>query len=121
MTNVKKNNRYTAADALNDALVKAGVSYIFANTGTDYPPIIESWAKYDVLGLPKPEIIICPHEMVVLSAAQGYAQVTGQAQAVFVHVDVGTQNLGGSVHNAYRCRVPAFILRASPLLPWKGN
>jgi len=110
LTNVKKNNRYTAADALNDALVKAGVSYIFANTGTDYPPIIESWAKYDVLGLPKPEIIICPHEMVALSAAQGYAQVTGQAQAVFVHVDVGTQNLGGSVHNAYRCRVPAFIL-----------
>ena len=109
LTYAKKNN-YTAADALNDALVNAGVSYIFANTGTDYPPIIESWAKYDVLGLPKPEIIICPHEMVALSAAQGYAQVTGQAQAVFVHVDVGTQNLGGSVHNVYRCRVPAFIL-----------
>lgn len=103
-------DRYTAADALTDTLVDAGVSYIFINTGTDYPPIIESWAKYEQKGLPKPKIIICPHEMVALSAAQGYAQATGKAQAVFVHVDVGTQNLGGSIHNAYRCRVPAFIL-----------
>ena len=102
--------RYTGADALTDALVKAGVSYVFLNSGTDYPPIIESWAKYEEKGLPKPEIILCPHEMVALSAAQCYAQITGQAQAVFVHVDVGTQNLGGSIHNAARCRVPAFIL-----------
>ncbi|NLZ39531.1 MAG: thiamine pyrophosphate-requiring protein [Firmicutes bacterium] len=102
--------RYTGADALTDALVRAGVSYVFLNSGTDYPPIIESWAKYEEKGLPKPEVILCPHEMVALSAAQCYAQITGQAQAVFVHVDVGTQNLGGSIHNAARCRVPAFIL-----------
>ena len=29
---------------------------------------------------------------------------------VLVHVDVGTQNLGGSVHNAARSRVPAIIV-----------
>lgn len=29
--------------------------------------------------------------MVALSAAQGYAQVTGKPAAVIVHVDVGTQ------------------------------
>ncbi|MCL2166142.1 MAG: thiamine pyrophosphate-requiring protein [Clostridiales bacterium] len=105
-----KDLEYTAADALNDALVKAGVSHVFLNSGTDYPPIIESWAKYEATGRKKPEIIICPHETVAISAAHGFAQVTGQPQAVFVHVDVGTQNLGGSLHNAYRCRVPVFIL-----------
>ncbi|HHX73903.1 MAG TPA: thiamine pyrophosphate-requiring protein [Firmicutes bacterium] len=110
MGNNREGDRYTAADALTDALVNAGVSYIFVNSGTDYPPIIENWAKYEQYGRPKPEIIVCPHEMVALSAAQGYAQATGKGQAVFVHVDVGTQNLGGSVHNACRCRVPAFIL-----------
>lgn len=29
--------------------------------------------------------------MVALSAAHGFAQVTGRPQAVIVHVDVGTQ------------------------------
>jgi acetolactate synthase-1/2/3 large subunit len=101
---------YTASDALTDALVAAGVTHIFINSGTDYPPVIESWAKYEATGKKKPEIIICPHEYAALSAAQGYAQVTGRAAAVFVHVDVGTQNMGGAVHNAFRCRVPVYIL-----------
>jgi len=101
---------YTASDALNDALVNAGVSHIFLNSGTDYPPFIESWAKYEAQGRLKPEIIISPHEYVAISAAQGYAQVSGRPQAVFVHVDVGTQNLGGALHNAFRCRTPVFIL-----------
>ncbi len=102
-------NLYTASDALTDALVASGVTHIFLNSGTDYPPIIESWAKYEAAGLKKPEIIISPHEYAALSAAQGFAQLTGKAQAVFVHVDVGTQNLGGALHNAYRCRVPVYL------------
>jgi len=101
---------YTAADALNDALVNAGVQCVFINSGTDYPAIIESWAKCDAEGRKRPKVIICPHEYAALSAAQGYAQISGRTQAVFVHVDVGTQNLGGAVHNAMRCRVPVFIL-----------
>ena len=105
-----KKIEYTASDALTDALVAAGVTHIFINSGTDYPPIIESWAKYEATGKKKPEIIISPHEYAALSAAQGYAQLTGKPAAVFVHVDVGTQNLGGAVHNAFRCRVPVYIL-----------
>ncbi|MCL2391942.1 MAG: thiamine pyrophosphate-requiring protein [Oscillospiraceae bacterium] len=100
---------YCAADALNDALVNAGVQCVFVNSGTDYPPIIESWAKCEAEGRKMPKVIISPHEYVALSAAQGYAQITGKAQAVFVHVDVGTQNLGGAMHNAFRCRTPVFV------------
>jgi len=100
---------YTASDALNDALLNAGVDCVFLNSGTDYPPIIESWAKAEAHGQKTPRVIISPHEYPAISAAQGYAQITGKTQAVFVHVDVGTQNLGGAVHNAHRCRVPVFI------------
>lgn len=107
---ISKNIDYTASDALTDALVAAGVTHVFLNSGTDYPPIIESWAKYEATGQAKPTIIISPHEYAALSAAQGFAQLTGTAQAVFVHVDVGTQNLGGAMHNAFRCRTPVFIL-----------
>jgi len=106
---MRDNIKYTAADALNDALITAGVDCVFLNSGTDYPPIIESWAKFEAEGRKIPRVIISPHEIPALSAAQGYAQITGRAQAVFVHVDVGTQNLGGAVHNAFRCRVPVFI------------
>jgi acetolactate synthase-1/2/3 large subunit len=62
-----------------------------------------------------PEIITCPNEMVALSAAHGYAQVSGAAQAVLVHVECGTQALAGAVHNASKGRVPVVILAgASP-------
>ena len=47
--------------------------------------------------------------MVALSAAHGYAQISGRAQAVLVHVDCGTQSLGGAVHNAAKGRVPVLI------------
>ena len=109
MQSIDKQHFYSAADSLNDALVAAGVDCIFLNSGTDYPPIIESWAKYEAEGRKTPRVIISPHEYAAMSAAQGYAQITGRAQAVFVHVDVGTQNIGGAMHNAFRCRAPVFV------------
>ena len=109
MQNEDRRVIYTGADALNDALLSAGIDCVFLNSGTDYTPIIESWAKSKEEGRKIPQIIISPHEIPALSAAQGYAQLTGKAQAVFVHVDAGTQNLGGMVNNALRCRAPVYI------------
>ncbi len=100
---------HTASDALLTALHEAGVSYIFANFGSDHAGIIESLAKASVEGRSMPAVVLCPHENVAIAAAHGYAQVSGKAQAVFVHVDVGTQNLGGGIHNALRGRIPVFI------------
>jgi acetolactate synthase-1/2/3 large subunit len=47
--------------------------------------------------------------MVALSAAHGFAQVSGKAQAVVVHVECGTQSLAGAVHNAAKGRIPVLI------------
>lgn len=102
-------NIYTASDALLTALHEAGVSYIFANFGSDHAGIIESLAKASVEDRSMPAVVLCPHENVAMAAAHGFAQVSGKAQAVFVHVDVGTQNLGGGIHNALRGRIPVFI------------
>lgn len=55
------------------------------------------------------KFITCPSEMVALSMADGYARVTGEPQAVVVHVDVGTQALGCAVHNASVGRAPVLI------------
>jgi acetolactate synthase-1/2/3 large subunit len=106
---------YTSSTAFLDALHEGGVSYIFANFGSDHPAIIESLMEARATGRPVPKVITCPNEMVALSAAHGYAQVTGRAQAVLVHVECGTQSLGGAVHNAARGRVPVLIFAgASP-------
>lgn len=102
-------SRYTTADALLEAFEETGISYLFSNLGSDHPALIEGLAKAKALGRPLPKVIISPHEYVALSAAHGYYQLSGQAQGVIVHTDVGTQNLGGSLHNAARSRVPVFI------------
>src|SRR5262247_392465 len=106
---------YTAGAALIEALHEAGVSFIFANLGSDHPAIIESLAEAGATGRPAPKLITCPNEMVALSAAHGFAQVTGRAQAVLVHVECGTQALAGALHNAAKGRVPVLIFAgASP-------
>jgi acetolactate synthase I/II/III large subunit len=103
---------YTTSRVLLEAMREAGVRYLFANLGSDHTGIIEAYARAGRDGDTGrlPELLLCPHEGVALAAAQGYAQVSGEAQAVLVHVDCGTQNLGGAVHNAARGRVPVLIM-----------
>lgn len=100
---------HTASSALLEAMQEAGVSYIFANFGSDHPALVEAIAAAAATGTKLPEVVTCPYEMVALSAAQGYAQVSGEAQAVIVHVDCGTQSLAGAIHNVARARVPVLI------------
>ncbi len=100
---------YTASTAFLEALQEAGVSYIFANFGSDHPGLMEALAEGAAQGRGYPRVITCPSEMVALSCAQGYAQVSGRAQAVVVHVECGTQSLGGAVHNAAKGRAPVLI------------
>lgn len=100
----------TAARRLLEEASRLGVDCIFTNLGSDHPAFIEAFADIDAEDGRMPRIIVCPHEMTALSAAHGYAMRTRKPQMVLVHVDVGTQNLGCSIHNAARGRVPAIIV-----------
>jgi acetolactate synthase-1/2/3 large subunit len=107
---------YTTATGILEALQEAGVEYLFANLGSDHTAIIEALAEAKAAKRLLPRLITCPHEMVALSAAHGFAQASGRAQAVLVHVECGTQSLAGAIHNAAKGRVPVLILAgASPL------
>ena len=106
---------HTASDVFLDTLAAAGVSHLFANFGSDHPAMLEALAAAAATGRAVPRLVMCPAEMVALSAAQGMAQATGRAQAVLVHVECGTQSLAGAVHNAARARIPVLIFAgASP-------
>jgi acetolactate synthase-1/2/3 large subunit len=106
---------YTASSAFLDSLTEAGISFIFANLGSDHPGLVEAIAEARATGREIPQIVTCPNEMVGMSAAQGFWQVSGQAQAVLVHVECGTQALAGAVHNAAKGRAAMLIFAgASP-------
>ncbi len=100
----------TTSSVFLKALSDVGITHAFVNWGSDHPALLEELARQrsssngTVL-----QIVTSPNEMVALSAAQGYAQVTGKPAAVIVHVDVGTQALAGAVHNVDRSHTPVLI------------
>ncbi|KAJ6519084.1 thiamine diphosphate-binding protein [Mycena sanguinolenta] len=108
---------YTTSSVLLQSLANAGITHIFANWGSDHPALLEDLQRQrsEKDGKTASQIITCPNEMVALTAAQGFAQVTGKPAAVIVHVDVGSQALAGAIHNVDRGRIPVLIYAgASP-------
>jgi len=99
-----------AAAELVEILADEGVGHLFMNPGTDTAPIQEALAAARAAATPHPDTILCIHEHVALSAAIGHHQLSGRPQAVLVHVDAGTLNLGGALHNAQRNGTPVVIM-----------
>ena len=66
---------YTASTAFLEALVEAGVKYIYGNFGSDHPGILEAFAEAKTSGRRLPEVLTCPIEQVGLPMAMGYAHV----------------------------------------------
>jgi acetolactate synthase-1/2/3 large subunit len=102
-------SRHTTAHYFLEGLVDLGVGYIFANLGTDHVSLIEEMARWDKEGRKHPEMILCPHEVVAVHMAGGYALATGRCQAVLVHVDAGTANACMAIQNLFRYRLPVML------------
>jgi acetolactate synthase-1/2/3 large subunit len=102
-------SRHSTAHHFLEGLVDLGIDYIFANLGTDHVSLIEELARWDKEGRKHPEMILCPHEIVAVHMAGGYALATGRAQAVFVHVDAGTANACMAIQNLFRYRLPVLL------------
>ncbi len=104
------NNGETVAERLLDLLLEAGIEYfIAAGTGTDFPPIIEAYAKREQLGLPVPAPVTGVHEITAVAMAHGYAMVKEKPVFVMLHTIVGSANGVMGVINARRGRVPMFV------------
>ena len=99
----------TVADAYLELLADRGIDYLFANAGTDFAPIIESYARAQVMGTRVPRPVTVPHENVAINMAQGYYLKSGRIQAVMVHVNVGTANAICGLINGWRGNVPVFF------------
>jgi len=99
----------SAAERYLIQLGRRGVPYLFGNAGTDAAPLIEAYAKCEREGQKVPEPLIATHENLAISMAHGFAMVSGQVPATFVHVSVGTANAVCGVMNAARENVPILV------------
>lgn len=98
-----------AAADLVALLADEGVTHFFINPGTDSAPIQEALAAARAAGTPSPQAVLCVHESIALAAAIGHHMASGRPQAIMVHVDAGTLNLGCQLHNAQRNGTPVVM------------
>ncbi len=99
----------TAGGALLARLKAVGVDYIFANSGTDFPPIIEGLAEASAKDIDLPKAIVIPHEHAAMGMAHGYYLATGRAQAVMAHTNVGLANCAIGAINMATEHVPVLL------------
>ena len=100
----------TAGSAIFPRLKALGVDYVFANSGTDFPPIIEGLAAGVARGEDLPEAVVIPHEHAAMGMAHGYTLMTGRAQAVMLHTNVGLANGSIGAINAACEHIPMILM-----------
>jgi len=100
----------TLGGAIFARLKTLGVDYVFCNSGTDFPPIIEGLAEAAAKDELLPQAIVIPHEHVAMGMAHGYWQATGKPQAVMLHTNVGLANGVIGAINASHDNVPLLLM-----------
>ena len=105
----KRHDKITAGGAVLARLKAVGVDYIFANSGTDFPPIIEGLAEAAAKQIPLPQAIVIPHESAAMAMAHGYYLASGRAQAVMAHTNVGLANCAIGAINAATEHIPVIL------------
>jgi len=99
----------TSGGALLCRMKAIGVDYIFANSGTDFPPLIEGLAEAEAKMIDLPEAIVIPHESAAMGMAHGYYLGTGKTAAVMAHTNVGLANCAIGAINASIENIPMML------------
>ena len=111
----------SGAEAFVEMLNANDVQYLFLNSGTDTFPIQEATAKFVAQGKTVPKAILCPDEATAIAASHGYFMVSRKPQVTLVHVDAGTLQLGGGLHNAQRGRAGMVLCAGRAPLTFEGE
>ncbi len=117
--------QYLGAEAFLEVCNAYGIENIFFNPGGDLAPVQVAVLKYRAMGKQSPNLIVCLHESVALTAAHGHYMVSGKPQIVLVHSELGTQQVAGAMHNAQWGRIPVVLFAGLAAAPervnWKGE
>ena len=96
------------ADFMVDVLKSLGFDYIFANPGSSFRGLQESFINYGKNS--KPEWITCCHEESSIAMAHGYYKIEGKPILCMAHGTVGLQHASMALYNAYADRVPVYLV-----------
>jgi acetolactate synthase I/II/III large subunit len=110
-----------AAEAFLQALSEHGVDYVFANPGTDFPPVVEAYSRAKGSNAKVPTPLVIPHENLAVAMAHGAYAMTGRPQAVMLHVNVGTANAINNILNLSRDRIPLILAAGRTPVAEKGK
>ncbi len=102
--------KVSAGAAIFTRLKALGIDYVFANSGTDFPPIVEGLAEAAANNIDLPKALVIPHEHAAVGMAHGYYLASGKAQAVMLHTNVGLSNGATGAINAACEHVPMMIM-----------
>ncbi|HEV3330739.1 MAG TPA: thiamine pyrophosphate-binding protein [Bryobacteraceae bacterium] len=96
------------ADYMVDVLKSLKFDYIFANPGSSFRGLQESFINYG--GNKNPEWITCCHEESSIAMAHGYFKIEGKPILTMAHGTVGLQHASMAIYNAYADRVPVYLI-----------
>src|SRR4051812_9138445 len=96
------------ADFMVDVLKSLDFDYIFANPGSSFRGLQESFVNYGKNS--KPEWITCCHEESSVAMAHGYFKIEGKPILCMAHGTVGLQHASMALYNAYADRVPVYLV-----------
>lgn len=100
----------SAGGALLRRLHTLGVGYVFTNSGTDFPPLIEALAEAEANAWEVPSVVVVSHEHIAMGLAHGYYQASGRSQSVILHTNVGLANGAIGAINAATDQVPLLLM-----------
>jgi thiamine pyrophosphate-dependent acetolactate synthase large subunit-like protein len=93
----------TGGQLIVEQMKAAGVNYLFTNPGSFEAGFFDAFLDQPM------QLILCLHEGVVISAADGYAKVSGQPAFVNLHVVAGTAQAAGQMYNAHCDQTPLVV------------
>ena len=96
------------SDFMVDVLKSLDFDYIFANPGSSFRGLQESFINYG--GNKAPEWITCMHEESSIAMAHGYFKIEGKPILCMAHGTVGLQHASMALYNAYADRVPVYLV-----------
>jgi len=111
----------SGAEAFVETLNALGIDRVFLNPGIDLVPLIAFIARCRASERKAPRVILCPDESVAVTAAHGYAMVSGTPQVVAVFEDVGTLQGGGAIVNLKYGRAPVILCAGANSIPDRLN
>ncbi len=117
--------QYSGAEAFLEVCNANGIDTVFINPGGEFASVNAACLRCRESGKKAPELVMCLHESVAMTAAYGHYLVSGKPQIVLVHSELGTQQTGGALHNAQWGRIPVVLMAgiqpAAERVNWKGE